>query len=246
MMKTINEIGKLLTATFIIAVALLITLYTTYELIIELGIIGVGVILALVVYILSSKWEKRLEEERDSYNSSYLHWFNKYGVLLTEYKELEIDLANQVKATDELEKSLEHQLKVRPEQRKQRLENFNGTDIHTFFFLMSEFNWNYEESIFKITIEDDFDNLLEIGYKELKEKYEDYFIADYDLWHEIIDDNYITNGWLQLFKDDIPFSEQDNIQDNVQVYSCLQCGSSNVRETPKMIICNECGKRRKK
>ena len=44
----------------------------------------------------------------------------------------------------------------------------------------------------------------------------------------------------------LPFSEQDTEQDNVQVYTCLQCGSGNVRETPKMIICNECGKRRKK
>ena len=56
----------------------------------------------------------------------------------------------------------------------------------------------------------------------------------------------LLSDYLIKKEQTIPFGEQDNTQDNEQAYTCLQCGSDNVRETPKMIICNECGKRRKK
>ena len=103
-MKLINNILELIGATFIIAIALLITLYTQLELIYELGIIGLGTVLAIAMYILSTRYEKRLESELKASADMNVYWLSKKNEAENKVKELKNDFANQVKATDEANK----------------------------------------------------------------------------------------------------------------------------------------------
>ena len=107
-MKLINNILELIGSTFIIAIALLITLYTQLELIYELGIIGVGTVLAIAMYILSTRYEKRLESELNTkemqkrmLNSKILELETERDNIELAYKHLEIDLDNEIKERNE-------------------------------------------------------------------------------------------------------------------------------------------------
>ena len=162
-MKLINNILELIGATFIIAIALLITLYTQLELIYELGIIGLGTVLAIAMYILSTRYEKRLESELKASADMNVYWLSKKNEAENKVKELQTDLANQVKATDEVERERD--------------------------------NWKNK-------------------FKQFSNAYDE------------------------------PFAEDS--QPETQGYICPECNSSNVRETTHYVICNDCGKRKKK
>ena len=176
-MKYINNVMELLgVATFALLLYGLVQYFissTLYQYILY----GVGVVVCVLIYILSTKYERDLEELCDSYQSSYLHWFNKYGVLITEYNKLEKELNVEM-----------------------------------------EWNKKFQDDI--------------KGYKKVERE----LMEEVDKLEKELSDCVLKE----------PFSEQDTIQDNEQVYTCLQCGSGNVRVTPKMIICNECSKRRMK
>ena len=98
-MKTINGILELLGSTLIISLSLLVTLYVDLELIYELGIIGLGTILAITMYILSTRYENSLEMELELQEERVMEYKLKN-------EELEKDYAQQVEVIDELEKRL--------------------------------------------------------------------------------------------------------------------------------------------
>lgn len=52
-------------------------------------------------------------------------------------------------------------------------------------------------------------------------------------------------GLLEKYENnDVPFAEDS--QPQTEGYVCPKCNSSNVRETAHYVICNDCGKRKKK
>ena len=182
-MKLINNILELIGATFIIAIALLITLYTQLELIYELGIIGLGTVLAIAMYILSTRYEKRLESELKASADMNVYWLSKKNEAENKVKELQTDLANQVKATE-----------IKPF--IQRVNNLNG---------------------------------------------------DYTFSAEIVNGEIAAQ--LEMIPNTTPYETipfADDSQPETQGYICPECNSSNVRETTHYVICNDCGKRKKK
>ena len=102
--------------------------------------------------------------------------------------------------------------KERPQRRKKRLEQFNGTTINTFFYMITENEW-YDTSncVFNITI-DGGEKEQELTIKEIKETYNDYYVCDYDLTHEIKNDQYEITGWIDLYKDDAQVIIQEQFE----------------------------------
>ena len=189
-MKFINGLLELLGATLIIAIALLITLWTELGVIYEIGIILLGAILSLMMYILSTRYEKRLESKLE---------------------QLEIDFANQVKATD-LAEARYTRVKEELSECEIKCEKYNK-EATQFMIAMMRVN-----------------ELLISEHGLLIDEIEDW-------------DNIETIRILKV-PNEIPFNEPQ--EDKVQGYVCPQCKSSNVRETAHYVICNDCGKRKKK
>ena len=148
------KIKDLIITSIIIAVISLATYYITIEAYTEGAVLYAIAFYTLIYVIVGIAREKRLKSNLLSNEERRKRLFSKIF-------NLETDLANQVKATDILQK---------------RYENLNAKD----------------ETIVK----------------------------------------------------DIPFSEDS--QPITQGYICPQCNSNNVRETAHYVICNDCGKRKKK
>ena len=77
----------------------------------------------------------------------------------------------------------------------------------------------------------------------LNNKYANY-IKENDKLKEIITQFEINKPMKILIKKDIPFATDNDT--TTEQYICPKCNSSNVRETAHYVICNDCGKRKKK
>jgi hypothetical protein len=103
---------------------------------------------------------------------------------------------------------LKKQLEERPKKRLKKEKYFNGTDIYTFFFMMEEQYWGLNKTTkFSLTVDD-----IEKGeftVSNIKEKFRDYYINDYDVYCDIIEDNFQPTGWIGLVKDDAQFIIQE-------------------------------------
>lgn len=128
-------------------------------------------------------------------------------------KDIEVELLKG--DIEHLQNNINSMLKLfkeRPQRRKKRLEQFNGTTIHTFFYMITENEW-YDTSncVFNITI-DGGEKEQELTIKEIKETYNDYYVCDYDLTHEIKNDQYEITGWIDLYKDDAQVIIQEQFE----------------------------------
>jgi rubrerythrin len=175
-MKRLNGILELIGITALLFILVTATFQYVDDVWWKVGILIAGAVLIVLLYILSTKYEKRLESELETFKMIALEKSNKL-------KELNLLLEEQ-----------SYTIKQREAQ-------------------IDELHDQYE----KLSI--DFANQVET-IRELNVKVEN------------------------LFAPEIPFAEE--VIDKEEIYLCKECGSANVRETAKMIICNECSKRRKK
>jgi len=117
-------------------------------------------------------------------------------------------------------KRLKATLKEKPKKRKEKLKYFNGTDIYTFFFMMEEQYWGLnKQTQFELTVDD-----VEKGkfiVTDIKEKFRDYYINDYDVFQDIIEENYQPTGWIELVKDDAQMTINDLYEENSIIKSKL-------------------------
>jgi len=74
----------------------------------------------------------------------------------------------------------------------------NYTRLIDFLNVMRMYEWTDED---KIILDVGFVNQeenAELTIKELREKYADYNVFDYDMYHEITDDNYLLAGYIEI------------------------------------------------
>ena len=83
--------------------------------------------------------------------------------------------------------------------------NYQGTRLYDFLYLLSKYDWTNDEDIMLDCYIDDSNDEIKLSVEQLKEKYGDYQLLDYDLWHEVIDDSsYSLQRMIQIYKVSTP------------------------------------------
>ena len=85
------------------------------------------------------------------------------------------------------------------EELKGKVSNIkNYTRLIDFLNIMKVYEWtNESDIIFEVGFGDGKET-KEITAEELRKDYADYNVLDYDLYHEVTDDNYILKGWIEI------------------------------------------------
>ena len=142
-----------------------------------------------------------------------------YWLKVEDVKQFDIIRQHITEQQEEI-KRLKTTLKEKPKKRKEKLKYFNGTDIYTFFFMMEEQYWGLnKQAQFELTVDD-----VEKGkfiVTDIKEKFRDYYINDYDVFQDIIEENYQPTGWIELVKDDAQMTINDLYEENSIIKSKL-------------------------
>lgn len=87
----------------------------------------------------------------------------------------------------------------------------NYTSLIDFLNILKVYEWtNESDIIFEVGFGDGKET-KKITAEELRKDYADYNVLDYDLYHEVTDDNYILRGWIEIesFEDLCKGSDED-------------------------------------
>ena len=124
--------------------------------------------------------------------------------IITTLNEL-LDMNDYMQAVEALEQAL-----TELEDLKEKVAKLKYyTRLIDFLNVMRMYEWTDED---KIILDVGFVNQegnAELTIKELREKYADYNVFDYDMYHEITDDNYLLAGYIEIGDLDKLVGEKD-------------------------------------